>query len=327
MRADHRIPSGINSLLGWLILGEIVTVAYIASIAKVADITGVAYVLFPELAALAYDVFTRPKGTWARAPVMLVVTPAIAAVSGIMIERSLDYGFSSVLLSVAVSLIIIKGLRSPIAPAISAGLLPIVLKEGSWWYPVAILFGTALLVVSLFLYRKLVFKKSHDEPSWIGFSETDAIEQPPRQYAWLPFFLAFLLIAIQLVKLTGLRFILFPPLAVIGYEMFAHSDSCPWAYKPIVLPVVCTLAALGGTFAILFLGTGPFSAMVAVAVALAACRVFSLYIPPAAAVSLLPFVASHPSFMLPLAVGAGTAVLGLSFYSYHFLFLRTKKFF
>lgn len=319
------LPSAINSLLGWLILGEVVTVAYIASIAKVANITGVAYVLFPELAALAYDVFTRPKGTWARAPVMLVITPAIAAVPGILIERSMDYGFQSVLLSVAASLILIKALRSPIAPAISAGLLPIVLQEGSWWYPVAILFGTALLVGSLFLYRKFFIKTSPGEPHWVGFAEADVIEQPPRQYAWLPFFLAFLLIAIQLVKLTGLRFILFPPLVVIGYEMFAHSNSCPWAYKPLVLPIVCTLAAFGGTAAILLLGASPFSAMIAVAAALAVCRVFSLYIPPAAAVSLLPFVTSHPNFMLPLAVGAGTTLLGLSFYSYRLLFQRSGK--
>lgn len=325
MRNDHRIPSGINSLREWLILGEVVTVAYIACIAKAADVTGVAYLLFPELAALAYDVFTRPKGTWARAPMMLIITPAIAAVPGIMIERSLDYGFLSVLLSVAISLIIIKVLRSPIGPAISAGLLPVVLKVGSGWYPPAVLFGTTLLVGSLFLYRKMVFKNSRDEPHWIGFVETDVIEQLPRQYAWLPFFLVFLMIAIQLVKLTDLRFILFPPLAVIGYEMFAHSDSCPWAYKPIMLPIVCTVAALGGTVAILFLGTGPFSAMIAVSIALAICRVFSVYIPPAAAVSLLPFVTSHPNFMLPLSVGAGTALLGLSFYSYHFFFLRTRK--
>jgi hypothetical protein len=153
-------------------------------------LTGVAYVLFPELAALSYDVFTRPKGTWAKAPLMLVVTPFLAAVAGILIEQHLSYGFTSVLLSIAIALLIIKTLNSPVAPAISAGLLPVVLGEGSWWYPVSILFGTASLVISI----------------------------------WL-------------AKVTGMRFILFPPLVVIGYEMFAHSEVCPGRTGRSFLPL------------------------------------------------------------------------------------------
>jgi hypothetical protein len=200
-------------------------------------LTGVAYVLFPELAALSYDVFTRPKGTWAKAPLMLVVTPFLAAVAGILIEQHLSYGFTSVLLSIAIALLIIKTLNSPVAPAISAGLLPVVLGEGSWWYPVSILFGTASLVISLLIFRKLFARTVNTTADWTGSTESDVIEQPPRQYAWLPYFLVFLLIAIWLAKVTGMRFILFPPLVVIGYEMFAHSEVCPGRTGRSFLPL------------------------------------------------------------------------------------------
>ena len=57
----------------------------------------------------------------------------------------LPYGYLSVLLTVAGAIAIILALRSPVAPAISAGLLPLVLGVKSWWYPPAILLGTTLL--------------------------------------------------------------------------------------------------------------------------------------------------------------------------------------
>lgn len=46
------------------------------------------------------------------------------------------YGFASMLLIVSAAVILVKLLQSPIAPAISAGVLPVVLGLKSWWYPI-----------------------------------------------------------------------------------------------------------------------------------------------------------------------------------------------
>jgi hypothetical protein len=51
---------------------------------------------------------------------------------------------------------------------------------------------------------------------------------------------------VLLAQWSGWRFLLFPPLAVIGFEMFAHSASCPWAGRPLTLPLACALSATGG---------------------------------------------------------------------------------
>ena len=107
--------------------GDLAAVAYIGGIASLAQATGVATVLFPELGALAHDVFTRPRGAWAKAPLLLVLTPVLTAVVGTLIARTMDYGLLSVLLTVGIALLVIRLLRSPIAPAISAGLLPVTL--------------------------------------------------------------------------------------------------------------------------------------------------------------------------------------------------------
>ena len=95
---------------------ELLALAYIAIVAEVAIATGAFYILFPELGALSHDIFTRPRGSWASAPVLLVVTPVLTALLGTLITRSLPYGYLSVMLAVVGALAIVLALRSPIAP-------------------------------------------------------------------------------------------------------------------------------------------------------------------------------------------------------------------
>ena len=295
--------------------------AYIGGIAEIAALTGISYILFPELAALAYDVFKRPMGTWARSSVMLVVTPLLTAIIGVLIEQHLSYSIVSVLLAISSALLIIKLLHSPIAPAISAGLLPIVLEEKSWWYPASIIFGTSLLVLSLFIYKKAFAKFMRKKESRADLVD-DIVEQPPRQYSWLPFFVIFLLADIYLAELTGLRFIIFPPLIVIAFEMFAHSDVCPWATKPARLVLACMFTATVGVGVVMALGNNPLSVMLVIALAMGIIRAFRLHAPPAVAVGLLPFVMNHPDFRFPLAVGTGTILLIITFAVYRAFVLR-----
>ena len=103
-------------------LADLVALIYIGFIATAATVTGAYYMLFPELSALSWDVMERPRGRWAGAPLMLAATPALTGFAGTIVTRSLTYGFISVFLTVLVSLAILRTMRSPIAPAISAGL-------------------------------------------------------------------------------------------------------------------------------------------------------------------------------------------------------------
>jgi len=134
--------------------GELIALAYIAIIAEIACATGAVYVLFPELGALSHDVMTRPRGTWANAPLLLAITPVLTGVVGIVFTRSLPYGYLSVLLTVGGAIAVVLALRSPVAPAISAGLLPLVLGVKSWWYPPAIALGTVLLATLCVPWKK-----------------------------------------------------------------------------------------------------------------------------------------------------------------------------
>lgn len=295
------------------IAAELLALAYIAIVAEVAVATGAFYILFPELGALSHDVFTRPRGSWANAPVLLVITPVLAAVVGTVVTRNLPYGYVSVMLTVVGALTIILTLRSPIAPAISAGLLPLALGVRSWWYPPGIIFGTVLLAVLSIVPRNVAIER--------GQNTTDASEDedsaPGVESYWRLLALLILVIAaVAVVELTGLRFVLFPPLVVIGFEMFVHTRHCPWASRTLSLPIVCMLTAIGGLLCRSYLGTGAAASVSSMAWGILILRAFDLHVPPALAVALLPQVIDSPTMLYPVAVGIGTSMLSAAFVLY-----------
>jgi len=294
------------------------TAAYIAVIALIAQETGLSYVLFPELGALAHDVLQRPHGTWARAPVMLVLTPALTAVVGTLLTQHIAYGPVSVLLSVGSSILTIRLLRSPIAPAISAGLLPLTLGISSWLYAPSILIGTFLLASIAAIWGRFA---PPTVPSVRDLAD-DITERTPAHYSWVPFFLGFLIVAALLAGLTGWRLLLFPPLVVMGFEMFAHPTVCPWAKRSLVLPVACALTAAGGLACVTLLGVTPLAAIASILIGIAVLRVVDLHVPPALAVGLLPFVIDDPGITFPVAVSFGTLLLTLSFLLWRALMKR-----
>ncbi len=298
---------------------ELIALVYVALIAEIAYATGAFYILFPELGALSHDVFTRPRGTWASAPVLLAITPVLTGAIGVFFTRALPYGYPSVLLTVGGAIAVILALRSPIAPAISAGLLPLVLGVTSWWYPPASALGTVRLAGLSLPWKKLTVCAAALHPTTEDIVD-DEVELVPAGYSWLLALMLFVAIAVIAVELTGLRFILFPPLVVIGFEMFGHTALCPWAKRPLLLPLACFLTAAGGLFFWKLSGGGPAGAACGMASGIVVLRVFDLHVPPALAVALIPFVMDTPTIAYPLSVGVGTLLMTLWFFAYKWLF-------
>jgi hypothetical protein len=274
-----------------------------AGIAGAASAAGVTLLLFPELAALSYDVFLRPRGTWARAPWMLALSPAVTAVLGVLVTRYLPYSAASIAICIVGAFIILKLMRSPIVPAISACFLALSLGEKSWLYPLSILLGTGALAVLSSTYRRFFDKQAaHAAPS-----AADRIDDE------MPFFAAFLGATYLLSMATGMRMVFFPPLVVIAFEMFAHADVCPWAQRPVLLPAVCTLAAAAGVAALATFGPGMASTVLAMLFGVVMLRVTRLHAIPALAIALLPQVITRADWHFPLAVGIGSTFLTASF--------------
>ena len=291
--------------------GALVAVLFLGAVAAMATMTGEPAIMFPELAALSYGVFLRPSGDWARSPLLLAITPIATAVLGLVVTRTMPYGLVSVSLVIACSMLIIRLLRSSVAPSISAGLLPLVLHIDSWWYPVSIAFGTIFLALLSIAYRRAL--------PWFGDSTrakpvaTPTIQTAPRNFSWLPGFVAFIAAAYFLGDLSDNRMVLFPPLAVIAFQMFSHPEVCPWALRPAIMPPACILTATIGALFVHVLGVGAASVAFSVIVSIAVIRLLRLHMPPALAVALLPQVMHESSLDFVVGVGGGTLALSLIF--------------
>ena len=217
----------------------------------------------------------------------------------------------------------ILALKSPIAPAISAGLLPLVLGVKSWWYPPGVLLGTVLLAALSLPWKSLTSVPFLPLERASEDIADDEVERLPAGHYWLAALMLFVVIGVAAAKWTGLRFILFPPLVVIGFEMFGHTAICPWAKRPLLLPAACFLTAAGGLLFWRLLGDGPSAAACAMGWGILVLRLFNLHVPPALAVALLPFVMTSPTVAYPLSVGIGTLLMTLWFLLYQSFFWHT----
>ena len=146
------------------------------------------------------------------------------------------------------------------------------------------------------------------------------MEQVPAGHYWLAALMLFVVMGVAAAKWTGLRFILFPPLVVIGFEMFGHTAICPWAKRPLLLPIACFLTAAGGLLFWRLLGDRPSAAACAMGWGILVLRVFDLHVPPALAVALLPFVMASPTVAYPVSVGIGTLLMTIWFLLYQSFF-------
>ncbi|OBG31692.1 hypothetical protein A5673_26475 [Mycobacterium sp. E3198] len=281
----------------------------LAYVAVAAQCNGWHYLFFPGLAALSHDVLTRPWGKWASQPGRLVVTPVLGAAIGTLITAMFPYGVLSVLLVVALCVLLVGALKSNIAPAIAAGVLPLFLGIKTWVYPASIAVSLVVLVVILLPWRRRC------RPAYPDLD--DVLEARPSGSSWLVPFFAFVAAMALCAATSGLRLILFPPLIVIAYEMFAHPTVCPWAGKPMALPAACLLTSTAGCVAVALFGTGAIAAACAMALGVIVLRLLRLHMPPALAVGLLPLVIRSPDFTYPLSVAIGTGALTLAFQLYH----------
>lgn len=310
-RSEPATELGGRLRIGALILATV----YMGLIALIAKETGAFYVLLPALGALSYEVTGHPHGQWAGAPIALAVSPPLAGLIGIAICNLLPYGLPSVLLTVAGALAVLLALRSPIAPAISAGLLPLVLGVKSWWYPPAIALGCVMLAAVSVPWKRFSLRGEPGDPPAAAAGTARAADSPWPPY-WLAALLGFVTAAVALVNLTGMRFLLFPPLVVIAYEMLRKPLSCPWASRPLLIPLVCFLTAAGGLLLYDLLGVGVLAAMLCMAWSIVVLRTVKVHMPPAMAVALLPMVMTAPTLRYPFAVGLGTLLLTLWFLAY-----------
>lgn len=291
------------------LFAEFLAVMFSGGIGLAAGTTGIPLILFPEIGALSFDVFSRPRGKWATQPLRLIITPTITAALGVIVTRHWEYGAIAITAITLLSLVTIKLLRSNIGAAFSAGVLPMVLGVTSWVYPVVIFSDLVVLAATLTLWKQFdphIYLSEGTKENPI----IDATETPPKDKFWIFALTGFVLVSGAAAQATDLRFLLFPPLIVVAYELFGHQPELPgWMSRPVLFPLVCFLTASVGMFANSTLHVGFWGVSFTMVCSIAILRAFKVHMPPALAVGLIPFVIVHPTFWYPISVSLGASAL------------------
>jgi hypothetical protein len=296
---------------------ELLAVVFMGMIALAAQTSGFMLLLFPELAALSHDIMSRPRGKWGSQPLRLVLTPTLTAVVGIFVTHHLAFGALGITLIVGFSIVIIKIMKSTIVAAISAGVLPMALSERSWRYPLAIFVDCAVLVLLFLLWKHYAARADSSSPDEANESKViDSLEAISHDRFWGLALMVFVVALGVIAQVTVLRFLLFPPLIVMSYELFGHPEVPEWMKRPVLFPVVCLLTASVGLLAHYFIHANFVAVMLTFSCSIGILRFFDLHMPPALAVGLLPFVIKSPDYRFPLSVLLGTVSLGLYFHGY-----------
>jgi hypothetical protein len=118
------------------------------------------------------------------------------------------------------------------------------------------------------------------------------------------------------LRSSQVRFLLFPPLIVMGYELLGHSHVPGWIKRPALLPVICLVTAGIGLIAKQAIHPSFLAVMVTVACSVIVVGIFDLRMPPALAIGVLPFVIRNPDYRYPLSVFIGTTALTLAYSGY-----------
>jgi len=282
---------------------DFAAVLFVSAVAQMAHWSGLALLLFPELGALAHCVITRPNHAWSKAPAALIVTPTATGLFGIIVMQSFGTGIWQVELVVGISLAIVLILRSPILPALSAGLLPLVLHVSQWTYPIALFLSCSMLgAIAMIRNSRVESSAATGKPSKIVLHGRLDLSR-------IGLFFLFLAGIATLVQLTDRPLLLFPPLAVLGFDILVRQNSHDWVRSPIRLVLLFFVCGLSGIIALRLFGETTLAVAVAMGGALCAKGWLDLYVPPAIAVSIVPFAASTAGTAYPFEVSFSVVLL------------------
>lgn len=272
--------------------------------------------LFPELAALALGSLVLVKRVWCVSKWRLVVLLSFAALLGTVLQLysplpfvlNIALGFAGV----GAALIL---LRSSLYPALSACLLPLVLNEVGWLYPVVVLALSLLLVLAQWVTERL---------HWRAALPFRPVETPAGQrFRRLGLLLCVVVLWATGAYYFGHRYFILPPLIVLFVEMARPGTGLRKA--PFRILLLIAVAALLGNFAIFVFIYTPLlnlvlsplwafarvlSVMLALALLLGVFTLSKRYFAPAMAIALLPQLLEPTTWwQFPLEVTLSSALL------------------
>lgn len=259
-------------------------------------------IIFPEGAALAMGVWVLGLPGWTASRWRVLALPPLCAVAGVALVLSdLPIAVAEIA-AVTFGLLVLAAFDSRLAPALSAGVLPVVFDLDEWSYPVAVLVVCAAVAL---LWRL------------IGHPAARRLDDVlPERYPWAVVasawlvIVAWILVGGQALELSAA--VLAPPLFVSALEWLGRGR--PLAGEGGLRWALLVGAGLAGSVATKLISVGWIAGALAVCATLALMWLLTTPHPPALAIALIPQILGSPdplSYTTSIAAGAAALYLGV----------------
>ena len=287
-------------------LPGVLTVGIVAVMIAASELFGEREIIFPEIAAIAVGMLLAPHRPWqtSRARVLVLIT--LSAVVGLAVSVLLPLPLwekMCVAFLLAQVLLIFGG--TLFAPLISAAVLPVLLGTESLVYLIAAVSLTALILLVHFILERLGLRTP----------EPYRPVHPPEGRGWARVMLRCLLgcVCIALAVTLRARYMVAPPM-LVAFTEFMNSDNRAKQKPGKVIALIALCAAAGALCRLaLTVALGlplTVSAIAAAVILLWLLREFGLYLPPAAALTVLAMLIPQSDLVIyPIEILAGVAVL------------------
>lgn len=284
------------------ILPAALAVLIVILMTAAAELSGEKEILFPEIAAIAAGALIAPKFAWKTSKLRLFVLICIGSVMGLLISMFVPLALSIKLcIAFLAASLLFQFSGTTFAPVISSVVLPVMLGTNSVIYPIAAAVLTFLILMERLLIEKLgIAEKSEFSP-----------EPMPDKNAIVRLAARWIIgsIAIVLAVGTGFRFAVAPPL-LVAFTEFCRKDSAVQKKPAAITLLVVGCALIGAVCRCIFSLLGWKMFIAAGVTMLLVCVIMKsakLFVPPAAALSVLAFLIPEEAVITyPLQIAAGT---------------------
>lgn len=266
-------------------------------------------IIFPEIAALALGYCCAPARKWVVNSSRMVALISICAVIGLLISRAPGSQFVKVASAFVLAQFIYLYSRTTLAPLISAIVLPVLIGSQS---PVYVCSAVTMAIAVAFLHEALVKKRLTWEEPYTPLPRPGS-DKLVRAAIRAIFVIAFAWLAFK----TGWKFMIAPPLLVAFTELSEtwRPGTPARPHRVVLLVTTCALIGAVSRLAITIYAGFPLTiaALVATTAMLLLIHKTHLYIPPAAAMTILAMLIPESAILLyPLQVAVGITTFMLT---------------
>lgn len=287
-------------------LPGVLTVIVIAVMIGTSELLGEREIIFPEIAAIAVGMLLAPRRPWQVSRWRVLVLISLSAVVGLAVSVLLPLPlWEKMCMAFLLAQVLLVFGGTSFAPLISAAVLPVMLGTESMVYLIAAVLLTALILLVNYALERLNLRAP----------EAYRPVHPPEGRAWARVLLRCVLgcVCIALAVTLRARYMVAPPM-LVAFTEFMNAES-PAKRKPWKAVALIALCAAAGAVSRLALSVAlglplTVSAVAAAVILLWLLREFGMYLPPAAALTVLAMLIPQSDLVIyPVEILAGIAVL------------------